>query len=215
MLAIDGDENFSQTPLQTISVRSWNGAQKVQLRLRGRVIATLTANRSSVTLPQPVWLHQLDFAVEGSQTSELPTLTTSQTCSDEKPPAAPGRSFPLSIQEANTLLVNANSLLSVSSLIPEGAQETMTSLSLRIDDSQATSNGPSWLYLEARGSGPLLSIPVTSEGDNDWSFDVISEDFSVKGTLSINSAGDFAVEIGEGTVGMLQLDKTSMILSGD
>lgn len=212
MLAVSGSDGFSQMPLSEISIASWNDARKVQLRQQGELVATLTAEKPEAVLPRSMWLYQLDVVVEGPQGATLPTLTALHTCSDQQPPVPPGKQFPLSLLELDTFLASANSLLSASGSVPEDTQLTLPALSARIEEPPEGKTGPSWLRIDARGSGPLATIPLAPEGDGEWSFEHTDEGFSVKGVLSVNSSGELSVSLESGNVGALQLDEATLVL---
>lgn len=215
MLGIDGSDDFANHPIKAISIADWNDASRVQLRAQGEALVTLTAERPSAVLPQPMWLHQVNVAVEAPAGANLPTLSASHTCAPLPPPTLPGRTFPLSFQQLDGFLSSANSLLSLTDALPDSTEETLAGLSARIELPPEDQTGLPWLRIDARGSGPLMSVPLAAAGEDTWLFDTTDDGLSARGSLSIDSSGALSVTLEGGSVGTLQLERASLRLGGD
>lgn len=214
MLSTGGSTDFASAPLTDIAIADWNGASRVHLRDQRGIIATLTPENHSVSLSTPLWLHQLEVVVD-SASGTLPTLTATHVEHLQSPPKPPGQVFALTFQQLNTFLGAANPLFTMVDMLPEGTDQTMPTLQVRIEPPASDTAGPTWLRVDARGSGTLFSLPLAPVSDGQWAFDTTTDAFSANGSLSIGSGGDLSIQLGSGNFGSLQLQQSILSLEND
>lgn len=85
-------------------------------------------------------------------------------------------------------------------------------MSARIEAPPEGQTGPTWLRIDANGSGPLMSIPLSTDGEGGWVFETQNDTFSARGSLATDSAGNLSVSLDGGSLGVLPLAESTVSL---
>jgi hypothetical protein len=213
LLSIAGASSFSSALITKASISDWSTTEQVRLRVPGQPPLLLTSTDPTATLSEPVWLHQLDVQVSSSERgTSLPEVELEYVLSGESIPQFPGQHFPFTWQQLDTFLTSANSLLSVSSWLPEDSDTTLQALAVRM---VIVEEGQSWLHVDARGDGSMLRLPINKTPDGFWRFNTQGDNLTLKGSAQIGANGGLSLTIEEGSVGGLVLEETTLELGAN